>query len=271
MTAPEALQRGDCTIAWEEGPGGGRAGVAIALLHGFGMSRDAMRPLAKELVARRIAERVLLADARGHGDTQVPERDEAHAYPAMRDDLTLLLERTAPDGAHLVGHSMGGQIALMAAIARPDLVRSLCLLAAGPCRAVTHQKERRSWERAAAAFEGASRKELARSLAMAAPTRDSKLSPDRLYGAARGDSLARVVRGGFLTVESNDADCASLRTPTLLIAGADDEGWREPTRKLAGLVQGAALQLLENAGHLVHLEHPRTCADRIAAFIASIE
>lgn len=269
MATSKTLSRDGCTLAWESlGRDGDADRAPGVLLHGFGTTRDAMRPLAEALLARRTWDRALLADARGHGQTRTPARDDAYGYPAMRDDCLALLAHAAPDGAHLVGHSMGGQIALMVALARPDLVRSLCLVGAGPCRKVVREKERRSWERAAAAFETGGPEDLVRSLAAAAPSRDPRLHPARIYAGACGEQLARVVRGGFLTVDDNDAACAQLATPTLLIAGDLDAGWLEPTRKLAGLVQGATLRIFEEAGHLVHLERSDACADAIAAFVA---
>ncbi len=271
QTQSQSLTRDDCTIAWERLEyGNATPDAPVVLLHGFGMSRTGMRPLAEALLARNASGRVFLADARGHGDTRSPARDDAYGYPPMRDDCLALLERAAPDGAHLVGHSMGGQIALMAAIARPDRIRSLSLLGAGPCRAVTHEKERRSWERAAARFEAATPSEVAASLAAAAATHDEHLTPERVYAGARGDELARVVRGAFLGVESNDEECARLETPTLLIAGSNDAGWLEPTRKLAGILPDAELMILEDAGHLVHLERTGTCADAISRFLERV-
>jgi len=259
------LRRGDARIAYEAHEGVGRE--AVVLLHGFGMSRAALRPLAASLRDAGVAGRTLIADARGHGDTRCPPDDAAFRYPAMRDDLDALIEREAPAGAHLVGHSMGGQIALMLALSRPERVKSLCLLGAGPCRAVTDERERRTWLRAAAAFEAATREELCASLATAAPTRHPDLSPERLYGAARGDDLARVIRGGFLHVEDNDGLCPEVRAPALVIAGADDRGWLEPSRRLAQLLPRSELRVVEGAGHLVHLERERDCGRWIADFL----
>jgi pimeloyl-ACP methyl ester carboxylesterase len=263
----KTLQRDDCAIAYEvEGPASGATAV---LLHGFGMSRAAVRDLGSALREAAPSLRVVLADARGHGDTRAPERDDAHGYPTMRDDLIALIEREAPDGAHLVGHSMGGQIALMAGIARSDLVESLVLICAGPCRAITEEKEARGWERAAAAFENASRDELCQSLASAAPTDRAELTPESLYGEARGPDLARVVRGGFLHVESNDDACRDVTAPALVIAGGRDRTWIDPSRKLAELLPGSELRVVEDAGHLVHLEHASAVAGWIGDFLPS--
>jgi pimeloyl-ACP methyl ester carboxylesterase len=270
MNATQTLQRGSCTIAYEVTPATGPESASFVLLHGFGLSRQAMRPLARALRERRAGARTIGVDLRGHGETQAPTSDSDYSYPAMRDDLLALLDHCATSGAHLIGHSMGGQIALMAAIARPDRVLSLSLIGAGPCRAVTAERERKSWLRAAAAFETASSAQLATSLASAAPTNDPALSPEALYGGARGDDLARIVRGGFLTVESNDGACRNVRAPTLVMAGSGDEGWLEPSRKLAALIEKSQLNVLEDAGHLVHLEQPDHCVEVILAQLATL-
>jgi pimeloyl-ACP methyl ester carboxylesterase len=269
MTTAKTLERGPCSIAYEVDPGPGSPHVLpTLLLHGFGTSREAMRPLATSLSARGAVERCILLDLRGHGGTRTPPLDEEHTYSGMRDDLIELLAREAPDGAHLIGHSMGGQIALMAAIEAPERVRSLSLLGAGPCRAVTEEREQRSWLRAASAFEKAAPADLADMLAAAAATRSPELTPERVYRDARGPDLARVVRGAFLHVEANDEACGGLALPVLVLVGALDEGWLEPSRKLAALVPGSELRVIEGAGHLSHLEDPDGCADAIAEFLA---
>jgi pimeloyl-ACP methyl ester carboxylesterase len=185
--------------------------------------------------------------------------------------LIALLAHEAPDGAHLIGHSMGGQIGLMVAIAEPGRVRSLSLVGAGPCRAVTDERERRSWQRAAAAFEAASSRDLAEMLAAAAPTRDPELTPDRVYPDARGSDLARVVRGAFLNVETHDDLCTRLSLPLLVLVGSEDEGWQGPSRRLAELVPNSQLRQVEGAGHLAHLEDPDACGETIAAFLGRVE
>jgi pyruvate dehydrogenase E2 component (dihydrolipoamide acetyltransferase) len=269
MDASESLQRGSCTLAFETSPAPVGERSTIVLLHGFGMSRHAMRPLAECLQASCGEARTIALDLRGHGDTRSPETDQAHDYPSMRDDVLALLDHCAAPNAHLVGHSMGGQIALMAAAARPERVRSLSLIGAGPCRAVTSEREEKSWLRAAAAFETSSPEQLATSLTAAAPTDDPKLTPETLYGRARGPDLARIVRGGFLTVESNDDACRAVSTKTLVVVGARDEGWLEPSRKLAALIEGSRLLVLDGAGHLAHLEQPDVCAEALQPLLGA--
>ena len=93
------------------------------------------------------------------------------------------------------------------------------------------------------------------------------LTADRLYAGARGQDLARVVRGGFLHVEDNQEACRRLDRPTLVIAGANDRNWLEESRRLAELIPGSELKIVEGTGHLVHLERPEACAGWIADLI----
>lgn len=87
--------------------------------YGFG----AQRPLAAH-------RRLLLMDRRGYGGSPDLEGPYRSDYEVDARDVIALLG----DGAHLVGHSYGAVAAMLAAAARPDLVRSLCLVQPGALR-----------------------------------------------------------------------------------------------------------------------------------------
>jgi len=89
--------------------------------YGFG----AQRPLAAH-------RRLLLVDRRGYGASpDLPPGPYRSDYGVDAEDVGRLLG----EGAHLVGHSYGAVAAMLAATARPDLVRSLCLIQPGSLRA----------------------------------------------------------------------------------------------------------------------------------------
>jgi pimeloyl-ACP methyl ester carboxylesterase len=65
-------------------------------------------------------------DMRGHGRSKLPANPRRlRSWNKFRDDVIQVLEKTAPDGAVLGGHSMGATVALLVAGKRPDLVRGL--------------------------------------------------------------------------------------------------------------------------------------------------
>lgn len=264
---PDAMTTtiGDCHVSYEERG----EGEPVMLAHGFGMNRRAMAPLAKRLAPRF---RVVSFDLRGHGATYCPADDSAYSYPLLLQDWLGLMDHLSIRRAHLVGHSMGGQIALMMAIERPERVRSLVAIGAGPCRRVTDSDEETTWRRSAKFFEAADPDRLAAALAASSPLAqpvENDLDLDALYRDARGPELARMIRGAFLNVESNDALCKEVTTPTLVIAGAEDSQWREPSKKLAGLIPAGRFVEVPGAGHLVHLERPDVVGGEIEAFLAN--
>jgi pimeloyl-ACP methyl ester carboxylesterase len=100
------------------------AGDPLVLLHpGLADSR------AFEEYVPALAERfrVYRPDRRGHGRT--PDVDGPITYGVMAEETIAFIEQVVGGPAHLLGHSDGTPVALLAAIARPDLVRRLVLSA----------------------------------------------------------------------------------------------------------------------------------------------
>ena len=95
------------------------------LIHGTftwaALAFENQRPLAQH-------RRILLPDRRGFGVS--PDLDNGDVTSDYTVDAADIIELMV-DGAHLVGHSYGGTVAMLAAAARPDLVRSLTLIE--PC------------------------------------------------------------------------------------------------------------------------------------------
>ncbi|HZX02803.1 alpha/beta hydrolase [Kribbella sp.] len=94
----------------------------VAFLHGFSDSAQCWEPLLRAIPGIR----ALAIDARGHGESGLPE--EAIRYTAHRDDAALVLaDQPAAGGAVVVGHSMGAMATAYLAASRPDLVRAVVL------------------------------------------------------------------------------------------------------------------------------------------------
>jgi pimeloyl-ACP methyl ester carboxylesterase len=71
--------------------------------------------------------RLVVPDLRGHGESDRP-REPAYRIDDYDRDLGAILDALGPDGAALVGHSMGGRITTWFAAHRPERVRGLALL-----------------------------------------------------------------------------------------------------------------------------------------------
>ena len=94
----------------------------VAFLHGFSDSAQCWEPL----IGAMPGVRALAIDARGHGESGLPE--EPVRYAAHCDDAALVLSSQPHDGGVVVvGHSMGAMSAAHLAASRPELVRAVVL------------------------------------------------------------------------------------------------------------------------------------------------
>lgn len=99
--------------------------VSALFLHATGFNSMTYQSLLAPLGLRA---RVVAMDARGHGRTKFPVNTRFASWNIFRDDVIGWIERNAPQGIVLGGHSMGGCVALLVAGKRPDLVKGLVLV-----------------------------------------------------------------------------------------------------------------------------------------------
>ncbi len=101
-------------------------GPPLLILHGlFGSGRN-WATIAKSLAPQR---KILTVDLRNHGES--PWNDEMN-YSAMADDVLRLIEKENLEQPTLLGHSMGGKVAMVAAMTEPDAIGSLVVADIAP-------------------------------------------------------------------------------------------------------------------------------------------
>lgn len=115
---PNYVQLGDVRAYYEEDG----AGEPLVLLHPGGADSRAFEVILPGLAA---AFHVYRPDRRGHGRTA--DVEGPITYELMAGETIAFLEQVVGGPAHLVGHSDGTPVALIAALRRPDLVRKLVL------------------------------------------------------------------------------------------------------------------------------------------------
>lgn len=101
----------------------GGSGPPALLIHGFGSDR--MSWVANQTEIATVAT-VRTLDLPGHGATPLGTATRADQMAAVVADA---LDRDAGGPVHIVAHSLGGAVAIVLASTRPDLVRSLALIA----------------------------------------------------------------------------------------------------------------------------------------------
>lgn len=234
----------------------GEGGVPALLLHGFGGDLDNWQFNQPVLAADRA---VHVLDLPGHGESL-----KDIAAGDLADLAKTVLQGVAALGltrVHLVGHSLGGAVALQIATTRPDQVVSLALLA--PVGLGSAVDARYPVDFTAAKKARDLQKCLARLFAdpglMSREMVEQVARNKRLDGADA--ALAKIVAANF-TAAAPEFDLAALAMPVTVIWGAQDA--IIPATALARLPQGIATHLLPRIGHMPQLE----AADQVNAILA---
>jgi len=102
----------------------GSGDTTLLLLHGYGESLTTWRATFDALA---IGHRVVAIDLPGFGGSAKP--DVPYSLPAFTERLSRFIDRWTTGPLVLVGHSMGGELAASLALARPDRVKLLVLIA----------------------------------------------------------------------------------------------------------------------------------------------
>lgn len=100
----------------------------LVFIHGWLLSRNYWQPLIEKLA---IEHQCLTYDLRGFGDSQPCQNDTGYSLQAYAQDLGELLDRLGIETAWLVGHSLGGSVALWGADLLPDRVKGVICVNAG--------------------------------------------------------------------------------------------------------------------------------------------
>lgn len=244
---------------------------ALLLLHGFTGDRSTWSPLADELANRW---RVLVPDLPGHGETTFDDEPTHATMPATTETLAQMLATLGVGTVTVMGYSMGGRLALFAALTAPSVVTGLVLesasagLANPDERAARRARDERlaafTEERGIAPFVDVWTEQPLFATQPLALRR--RLRAQRL--AQRPAGLAASLRGmGTGAQPWLGERLGELRCPVLLLTGADDPRFTRIAGDLARRIPGARHVVIAGAGHAVHLERPEACRQALGAFL----
>jgi 2-succinyl-6-hydroxy-2,4-cyclohexadiene-1-carboxylate synthase len=233
----------------------------LVLLHGFTQTRQSWRLTAAELGDRF---RVLAPDLPGHG--------HAATRLASFAACTAYVRALAGGRFSLCGYSMGGRVALHAALAMRDRVERLVLVGASPGLADPAEREaRRAADEALArrieeiGVEAFAREWGAMPLFAGQPQRVAAAAhADRLRNTPEG--LAAALRGLGTGVMAPLWDrLGELAIPVTLVAGERDEKFRAIAERMAAGIPRARVEIVRGTRHAVQLERPDAVAATIIA------
>ena len=101
-------------------------GAPLLILHGFLGSLDNWQSIAKDLSNNC---KVYLLDMRNHGKSA---HSDEHNYSAMQYDVLQFMREQNIAVTHILGHSMGGKVAMFFATQHPEMVDQLIVVDIGP-------------------------------------------------------------------------------------------------------------------------------------------
>jgi pyruvate dehydrogenase E2 component (dihydrolipoamide acetyltransferase) len=242
-------------------------GPAVVLVHGFGGDLNNWMFTWPALEGEA---RVIAVDLPGHGGSG--KQVDIRGIDELARKLLALLDALAIQNAHLVGHSLGGAIAGLAALARPGLATSLTLIgSAGLGEEID--------EAYLSGFISAERRKDLQGVVAKLFADQSLVSRDMVEGLLRFKRLdgvaaalnairAAMIDGGKQRV-SLLPDIAGLRIPIRVIWGKQDR--IIPATHAGGLPSSVEVHVFDDAGHMVHMERTKDVNAILAKTVAAAE
>lgn len=266
----------------------GEGRPVLVLLHGFGASmfswRKVVGPLAEHstvIAYDRPAFGLTDRPLSGEWDPDVWPGGSPYGPEAQVEILVRILDALGVDQAVLVGNSMGGAVAALAAARRPERVQALVLVDAyldgaelpTALRAVMRSPIGRRVGPTVLSPMAAGIGPALRSLVADAAT----VTPEMVEGYARPFRLPRantalweLTAAGVIHV--SEAELTQIAVPTLVVRGeADRLVTAAAAQRAADLIPGATLRSIPGAGHVPQEEQPTLFIQAIAEFLSRLE
>ncbi|HEY5756287.1 MAG TPA: alpha/beta hydrolase [Steroidobacter sp.] len=253
----------------------------LVLLHGWGDTGETYQFLVDCFAADRTCVAI---DMRGFGQTERPV--DGYWFPDYLADLDALLDRLAPDAPiDLVGHSMGGNIAMLYSGVRPQRIRRLVSLEGfGMARTTPDQAPARYAQWLDEVKQGVefnvyeNYEQLLRVLARRNPRtpRDRLEFIARSWGQTRGDGKIELRADPkhkrsnpvLYSREQAEACWRAIEAPVLFVLGDQSDlvkrmGDELAETRLRSIYRNLTFATVNDAGHMMHHERP----DEVAALI----
>ncbi len=245
-------------------------GHPVVLLHGYLESSEIWRPLFEELAGRY---RVIAPDLPGHGMSELPPG--VPSLEKMGEALFSLFGELGVEHYCLLGHSMGGYLALAMAAQHPEQLRAFCLFHSTPYADNDEKKLNR--DRAVELIRAGKKQQLV-----------NNHSPNTFAPFNEGPMAAKIDALKQMALKTTDQGIVyaleamksrpdrlevlrGLEVPVLVIQGLHDRFIAEElSRKIAGQVPGATHVFLEHSGHMGFLEEPRASSRYLIRFLDEV-
>ncbi|ESP99867.1 Hydrolase [Streptomyces sp. GBA 94-10 4N24] len=263
-------ERGEFAVL-DARPAGAERGTAL-LVPGYTGSKEDFIALLEPLAEAGF--RVVAVDGRGQYETPGPADEAAYARPELAADvLAQVAAVRGPGRVHLLGHSLGGQIARAAVLRDAEPFRSLTLLSSGPAEVSGEQQQRIELLTAAmAAMDMGQVWDAIQALAtpeeLAEPDEDGTRADAALRARWLRHSPAQLTATGRQLRTEPDlvAELAACGLPVQVVSGERDDTW--PVELMDDMARRlkAARVVIPGAEHSPNTDNPADTARALAEF-----
>ena len=252
-------------------------GPPVLMIHGWGEARESW-----DTVAPRLARdyHVYALDLRGFGRSG----RAGHAHPRMAwvTDVARVMENISPDGMYIVGHSLGGWVAMMLPSVAPGLVMGIVAEDpyTGP-RSVIRQRGDDAgdggWEAKADALRGTrSVADLAGRLLLKQPQFSAELATRLATMRFRTDPDLIEGRGRRRDAAADDFDSAfaAIDCPALVLQANPEKGGIMPdaeAERLRSLIPRVEVVKWSHTGHNMHVARNFDFVKTVRRFFSSAD
>jgi pimeloyl-ACP methyl ester carboxylesterase len=226
-----------------------------------------------QVAALRSRYRCVTLDFRGQGESEVTA--SGYDMDTLTDDALALVEKLGLERFHYVGLSMGGFVGMRLALRRPELLRSLVLMntAADPEPRKNVPKYRAMGAIARLLGLGVLTRPVMKIMFgkpfLVDKTRAGlRAEMERRLKSNRIDGMLHAL-GGVIYRDPVTEKIGAIKTPTLVIAGAEDKAIAGPrSRAAADGIPGARYLVIPRAGHSSTIEEPVLVNEALEKFFA---
>ena len=241
-------------------------GRVVVLIHGFLGSNEIWETLRSDLIR---SYRVICVDLPGHGST--PCFGYVHSMELMAKSVKAVLDHLKLKKYVLVGHSLGGYVALAFADLFPDHIKGLCLFhsTAYPDSA-EKKKERERAIQIVKADRALYTKNTIKNLFAAKNLKYLKIEVNFANRIAKKASKRGIVAALYGMMDRNGRDLilGLVEYPIMMVIGEHDN-ILPPTQLIeqGRMLKNPTVLYLEHDGHFGFLESPRVCASALRKFL----